>query len=193
MNAPKYALEEIERRWLVDLAAAGPLAQFPCREIDDRYLTGTRLRLRCMRDGTQVVHKLCKKYGKAPGGVEPITNLYLTQAEYETLAQLPALAVRKHRYAIADGRSTSTCRPKGWRSSRRSLARRPRPRPTSRPRSLGPRSPTRRATAARRWRAQHCPQWLHSRACTSQLANDLPHGRIVALVVRPGRVEAFVE
>lgn len=103
MNAPKYAREEIERRWLVDLAAVGPLAQFPCREIDDRYLTGTRLRLRCMRDGAQAVHKLCKKYGKAPGGVEPITNLYLTQAEYETLAQLPALVVRKHRYAIADG------------------------------------------------------------------------------------------
>jgi CYTH domain-containing protein len=103
MNAPKYALEEIERRWLVDLVTVGPLAQLACREIDDRYLAGTRLRLRRVEADGQAVHKLCKKYGKRPDGSEPITNLYLTPAEYDALARLPGHAVRKHRYALAGG------------------------------------------------------------------------------------------
>lgn len=100
---PKYALAERERRWRVDLPAVGPLAPLPFRDIDDRYLADTRLRLRRVSSDEGVVFKLGKKYGKAPGGAEPMTNLYLTEAEYAMLSLLPGHAVRKRRYAIGGG------------------------------------------------------------------------------------------
>lgn len=99
---PKYALAERERRWRVDLGAIGPLADIPYRDIEDRYLRDTRLRLRRVSSAEGVVFKLGKKYGK-DDGAEPITSIYLTHAEHAALAQLPAYAVRKRRYAIADG------------------------------------------------------------------------------------------
>src|SRR5262245_1836920 len=101
---PRYALAEIERRWLVDLGEAGPLDGYPYRVIEDRYLAGTRLRLRRMvsSEGTPVF-KFVKKYGRGAGLAEPITNLYLTEAEYDTLAQLGGRLARKRRYLIAGG------------------------------------------------------------------------------------------
>lgn len=100
---PKYALAECERRWRVDLAAAGPLAALPVREIEDVYLSGTRLRLRKVSSGEGVVFKLGKKYGRAADGVEPMANLYLTEAEHAAFSRLPGYAVRKRRYAVGDG------------------------------------------------------------------------------------------
>lgn len=100
---PKYALTERERRWRADLAAAGSLVALPVREIEDVYLSGTRLRLRRMSSGEGQVFKLGKKYGKAADGAEPIANLYLTEAEYVALSRLPGQAVRKRRYAVGDG------------------------------------------------------------------------------------------
>jgi hypothetical protein len=47
---PKYSLPEIERRWLASLAEVGSLSSFPCREIIDLYIHGTRLRLRRIDD-----------------------------------------------------------------------------------------------------------------------------------------------
>jgi CYTH domain-containing protein len=100
---PKYAQVEIERRWLADLAAAGPLDGLPCHTIDDLYLAGTRLRLRRMEDAVGgTVFKFCKKYG-GEGCLEAITNLYLTEAEHQALSDLPGQRVRKRRYAMAGG------------------------------------------------------------------------------------------
>lgn len=104
--APKYALLEIERRWLVEVEAreVAPLEGRPHREIDDLYIAGTRLRLRKVAgEGSEPVFKLGKKYGKATALAEPITNLYLTQAEYDALARLPGARVRKRRYALGGG------------------------------------------------------------------------------------------
>jgi CYTH domain-containing protein len=101
---PKYAQTEIERRWLVDLEAVGPLEAVAFREIEDRYLPGTRLRLRKMHEASgKPILKLCKKYGKFSALSEPVANLYLSEAEYALLAQLGGAAVRKRRYAIAGG------------------------------------------------------------------------------------------
>jgi hypothetical protein len=102
-SLPKYALAECERRWRVDLQAIGSLASLPVREIDDVYLHGTRLRLRRMRSAEGVVFKLGKKYGRQPDGAEPITNIYLTEAEHAALAQLSGYAVGKRRYALGEG------------------------------------------------------------------------------------------
>lgn len=100
---PKYAQVEIERRWLADLPAAGPLDGLPCHTIDDLYLTGTRLRLRRMEDAEGgAIYKFCKKYG-GEGCSEAITNLYLTEAEHQALSGLPGQRVRKRRYAVAGG------------------------------------------------------------------------------------------
>lgn len=102
-STPKYAHAEIERRWLVDLPAAGSLDGLPCRVIDDLYVADTRLRLRRMEDAAStVVFKFCKKYGGEDIS-EAIANLYLTEAEYRTLSRLPGQRVRKRRYAIAGG------------------------------------------------------------------------------------------
>ena len=105
MNAsPKHALLEIERRWRVDLQAAGPLDGLPFREIEDLYFPGSGLRLRkVLLPSGEAVFKFCKKYGKSSALAEPSTNLYLTEAEHGLLARLPGHAVRKRRYAIAGG------------------------------------------------------------------------------------------
>jgi CYTH domain-containing protein len=103
-DLPKYALTEIERRWLVDDTAVVELAALPYQDIDDLYIAGTRLRLRRMVSQDQsVVCKLGKKYGKVSPLAEPITNLYLTEDEYERLAGLPGVRSRKRRFAVAGG------------------------------------------------------------------------------------------
>lgn len=83
-----------------------PPLQGPGRLIEDRYLGGTRLRLRRATEGTGTVWKLGRKYGATERGVEPITNLYLTAAEYALLAALPGADLVKHRHDIwtDDGR-----------------------------------------------------------------------------------------
>jgi CYTH domain-containing protein len=100
---PKYAALEIERRWLVDLVAVGDLSAVPYREIEDLYIDGTRLRLRRMTErGRRTVFKLGKKYGKV-SLAEPMTNLYLTQGEYEQLRDLPGRRTSKRRYSLSGG------------------------------------------------------------------------------------------
>ncbi|HEX4695163.1 hypothetical protein [Sphingomonas sp.] len=99
--APKYAHCERERRWLVD-AAAPPPAVDPI-EIHDRYITGTRLRLREMRRDGEIVWKLTRKYECADALARPIVTAYLTRAEYDVLAALPALGVAKQRFRVSEG------------------------------------------------------------------------------------------
>jgi CYTH domain-containing protein len=98
----KYALVERERWFLL----AGPTADgLPAAagqaRITDRYLTGTRLRLRRVtRPGSpEPEYKLTQKVPAArPGPVRGlITNLYLSRAEYGLLATLPGAELAKTR------------------------------------------------------------------------------------------------
>jgi CYTH domain-containing protein len=101
---PKYTIEEIERRWLADASRLGDFQSCPCRTIQDRYISGTRLRLRKIEPAAgDAIYKLCKKYGRTAGYVEPITNIYLSAAEYTALLSLDGRSVRKVRYAFAGG------------------------------------------------------------------------------------------
>jgi len=103
-SVPKYSAIEIERRWLVDLAAAGDLSSTPFRKIEDLYIEGSRLRLRKITGPDDLcIFKFGKKYGKSSTASEPVTNLYLTAAEYEQLARLPGVATLKRRYSVAGG------------------------------------------------------------------------------------------
>jgi CYTH domain-containing protein len=100
----KYTAIEIERRWLVEPDALGPLDDFIFREIDDLYVRDSQLRLRVVRlQGQPPVYKFGKKYGKQSALSEATTNLYLSESEYEQLSQLPGERVLKRRYAIEAG------------------------------------------------------------------------------------------
>jgi CYTH domain-containing protein len=99
----KYALPEIERRWLVDPGRAPEVTGLRRSEITDKYFEGTRLRLRRVRASAGVVHKLCKKYEAASDAFESITNIYLSASEYELLNALPGIEVTKSRHHLSDG------------------------------------------------------------------------------------------
>ena len=103
-DAPKYSTIEIERRWLVNLASVGELSLIAFREIEDLYVSGSRLRLRKVSDPNGgVIFKFGKKYGKRSGASEAVTNLYLSEAEHHQLASLPGLVTLKRRYNVAGG------------------------------------------------------------------------------------------
>ncbi len=95
----KYAVVERERRFLV---ARLPDGVHGTKEISDRYVIGTRMRLREVReiDGT-VVRKLGHKVrvGKGPAEVA-CTNFYVNADEWTVLLTLPALTVHKKRHMI---------------------------------------------------------------------------------------------
>jgi CYTH domain-containing protein len=102
LSAPKYSLVERERRFLVDQTSM-PAIDGRGRLIEDRYLIGTKLRLRKVTAcDAPPVYKLGKKYPDASLSSRPMTNIYLDAAEYDALAVLPAAALVKRRYD-ADG------------------------------------------------------------------------------------------
>jgi CYTH domain-containing protein len=101
----KYARIERERRFLL----AGPpsaSALTARRRITDRYLPGTRLRLRRVdwEDASRPrpEFKFAQKVAAGrPGHVRGlITNTYLSASEYEMLAALPADVLRKTRFSM---------------------------------------------------------------------------------------------
>jgi hypothetical protein len=104
----KYARVERERRWLLTGLPGQATGTAGARRIHDRYFIGTGLRLRMITDGTDedapMERKLTQKLASdpaRPGAVQGlITNLYLSQAAYDLLAQLPGADLSKTRYSI---------------------------------------------------------------------------------------------
>lgn len=98
----KYARVERERRFLLE--SAPPLPATAPRRITDRYLPGTRLRLRRVEhlDSGACQFKLTQKVPAGrPGHVRGvITNIYLSAAEYDLLASLPAQVLSKTRFSV---------------------------------------------------------------------------------------------
>jgi len=105
LREPKYAHLELERRWLVDAVRRPWLDSHPVTVIEDRYIDGTRMRLRRMirHDVGEVICKLTKKYECADPSARPIVTSYLTQAEYDVLRALPARELVKRRYRLPFG------------------------------------------------------------------------------------------
>jgi CYTH domain-containing protein len=99
----RYARIEIERRFLLAEVPDGAEV-LRTLDIDDRYLDGTRLRLRrqAQVDGP-VVHKLTQKLpASGPDGEQgTLTTIYVAEAEHALLAGLPAATLRKRRLSIA--------------------------------------------------------------------------------------------
>jgi CYTH domain-containing protein len=99
----KYARVERERRFL--LAGPPPASAVSARRrITDRYLPGTRLRLRRVDypDNKASEFKFAQKVPAGrPGYVQGlITNTYLSAAEYDLLASLPAAVLCKTRLSV---------------------------------------------------------------------------------------------
>ena len=95
----KYAVIERERRFLV---AQLPEGDHETWEIADRYVTGTRLRLREVTklDGT-VLRKLGHKVRLSAGPEEiACTSLYLDDDEWALLVTLPGTVLRKRRHFV---------------------------------------------------------------------------------------------
>lgn len=95
----KYAVVERERRFLIGAIPPGPAAR---RTIIDRYVIGTRLRLREVRerDGS-VTRKLTHKVRLGEDASEiACTNMYLDDAEWTLLQAMPARVLAKTRHLI---------------------------------------------------------------------------------------------
>lgn len=99
----KYARVERERRFLLAGPPPAP-AVTASRRITDRYLPGTRLRLRRVDypDSGTCEFKFTQKVAAGrPGYIQGlITNTYLSAAEYDLLASLPAEVLSKTRHSV---------------------------------------------------------------------------------------------
>ncbi len=101
---PPYTKPEFERRWLVLAEAALESHADRVREIEDRYLQGTRLRLRKVTErGQATIYKLGKKYEPEALGNHHVVSTYLNEVEYMLLASLPARIARKRRFTVSGG------------------------------------------------------------------------------------------
>ena len=100
--ASKYALVERERRYLLQDLPEGLTRADPHRQITDNYITGTRLRLRKVRDPrtNKWTVKFTQKFTPTPQDLSRtiITNIYLNALEAETLSVFDANEIRKNRY-----------------------------------------------------------------------------------------------
>jgi CYTH domain-containing protein len=98
----KYARVERERRYLLQDLPEGLTRASPHVQITDNYLTGTRLRLRKIRDPqtNKWTVKFTQKFAPNPEDFSRtiITNIYLNALEAETLAVFNTNELRKNRY-----------------------------------------------------------------------------------------------
>ena len=98
----KYARVERERRYLLQDLPEGLTRASPHLQITDNYITGTRLRLRKVRDPqtNKWVVKFTQKFAPRSEDLSRtvITNTYLNPSEYEVLSVFEANKIRKNRY-----------------------------------------------------------------------------------------------
>jgi len=94
----KYAHVETERRFLVRLMPDGVRS---ASDITDRYIDGTRLRLREVTTDGATIRKLGHKarLGSGPARIAH-TSIYLDDAEWAVLCRLPARILRKRRHHV---------------------------------------------------------------------------------------------
>jgi CYTH domain-containing protein len=98
----KYARVERERRYLLRDLPEGLTRADPHLQITDNYITGTRLRLRKVRDPrtNKWTVKFTQKFAPNPEDLSRtiITNTYLNALEAEVLSVFNTNEIRKNRY-----------------------------------------------------------------------------------------------
>ncbi|HUD70141.1 MAG TPA: hypothetical protein VMQ40_07870 [Acidimicrobiales bacterium] len=104
MDLTKYAQLEDEQRFVVPGLPEGSHAP---RTIEDRYVLGTRLRVRVVTDDATgvVVAKLGNKVRRSPSHPSAVwhTTMYLDDAELDILSNLNARGIAKRRWTVAGG------------------------------------------------------------------------------------------
>lgn len=98
----KYARIERERRFVLQDLPTGLTRIDPHVQITDNYITGTRLRIRKVRDPrtNKWTVKFTQKYALKPDDLSStvITNTYLNALEADTLSVFEGNEIRKNRY-----------------------------------------------------------------------------------------------
>jgi CYTH domain-containing protein len=98
----KYARVERERRYLLSDLPEGLTRADPHLQLTDNYVTGTRLRLRKVREPrtNKWTVKFTQKFAPNPEDLSRtiITNTYLNALEAETLSVFNSNEIRKNRY-----------------------------------------------------------------------------------------------
>ena len=100
----RYAVTEREKRWLLRRLPNGVTDPV---EISDKYLAASTLRLRRAQSGSKVVYKLGQKVRHDPSdpSINQMTNIYLSQSEFELLGHVEGAALSKTRWrwTVANG------------------------------------------------------------------------------------------
>jgi CYTH domain-containing protein len=100
----KYARVERERRYLLRDLPEGLTRADPHLQITDNYITGSRLRIRKVRDPrtNKWTVKFTQKFAPDPNDLSRtiITNTYLNALEAETLSVFNSNEIRKNRYSF---------------------------------------------------------------------------------------------
>ena len=98
----KYARIERERRYLLRDLPEGVSRADPHLQITDNYITGTRLRIRKVREPrtNKWIVKFTQKFAPDPNDLSRtiITNTYLNALEAEVLSVFNSNEIRKNRY-----------------------------------------------------------------------------------------------
>src|SRR5437899_6890787 len=98
----KYARVERERRYLLRDLPEGLSRPDHHLQITDNYITGTRLRIRKVRDPktNKWIVKFTQKFAPDPNDLSRtiITNTYLNATEAEVLSVFETNEIRKNRY-----------------------------------------------------------------------------------------------
>jgi CYTH domain-containing protein len=108
----KYARIERERRYLLRDLPEGITRPDPHLQITDNYITGTRLRIRKVREPrtNKWTVKFTQKFAPDPNDLSRtiITNTYLNALEAEVLSVFDTNEIRKNRYPFEfEGRKFS--------------------------------------------------------------------------------------
>ena len=101
----RYAHVEREQRWRL---AGVPDSATHHADIVDRYIHGTRMRLRRVIAPEGETLKFAQKVRVTESNPETVglTNMYLSRGEYETLSLLPFAELRKVRWRMSTGERT---------------------------------------------------------------------------------------
>jgi CYTH domain-containing protein len=108
----RYARVERERRYLLCDLPEGMTRADPHLQITDNYITGTRLRIRKVREprSNKWIVKFTQKFAPDPDDLSRtiITNTYLNALEAEVFASYNTNEIRKNRYPFEfEGRKFS--------------------------------------------------------------------------------------
>jgi CYTH domain-containing protein len=108
----RYARVERERRYLLRDLPEGLTRADPHLQITDNYITGTRLRIRKVREprSNKWIVKFTQKFAPDPDDLSRtiITNTYLNALEAEVFASYTTNEIRKNRYPFEfEGRKFS--------------------------------------------------------------------------------------